>query len=68
MNFLPKDKEKRTHFLLVIAGTAGLLAAIGFGVIRQQYATLQKIAEQSTSERKVPEDQGHHQAGGWDGQ
>jgi hypothetical protein len=52
MNFLPKDKEKRTHFLLVIAGTAGLLAAIGFGVIRQQYATLQKIAEQSTSAKE----------------
>lgn len=51
MNFLPKNKEKRTQLLFVVVGTVGLLAAVGFGIIRPQYRTLDKIHQQSVSEK-----------------
>jgi len=44
MNKLFKDAEKRNQFILVILGTFVLLAAIYFGLIRPQHASLAKIA------------------------
>ncbi|MGA9451279.1 MAG: hypothetical protein WBW41_08040 [Verrucomicrobiia bacterium] len=43
MNIFPKDKDKRTQFILVIFCTLGVLGLIGFALIRPQYQTLSKI-------------------------
>ena len=43
MNIFPKDREKRTQFILVIFCTLVVLGLIGFALIRPQYETLSKI-------------------------
>ncbi len=45
MNIFPKDREKRTQFILVIFGTLVVLGLIGFALIRPQYQTLSKFAK-----------------------
>lgn len=45
MNIFPKDREKRTQFILVIFCTLAVLGLIGFALIRPQYQTLSKIAK-----------------------
>jgi Tfp pilus assembly protein PilO len=39
------SKEKRNQLIIVIIIAVGILALIGFGLIRSQYATLSKIAK-----------------------
>ena len=51
MNIFPKDKEKRTQFILVILGTLVVLGLIGFLLIRPQYQTLSKIHKTAGDER-----------------
>lgn len=51
MNILPKDREKRTQFILVIFGTLVVLGLIGFALIRPQYQTLSRIANDEGDER-----------------
>jgi Tfp pilus assembly protein PilO len=51
MNILPKDREKRTQFFLVIFGTLAVLGLIGFVLIRPQYQTLSKIAKTESNQR-----------------
>ena len=51
MNIFPKDKEKRTQFILVIFCTLAVLALIGFLLIRPQYQTLSNIAKTEGKER-----------------
>jgi hypothetical protein len=51
MNLLPKDKNKRLQFILVLIGIAGVLAAIGFGLIRPQYRSLHNIALTNKNEQ-----------------
>ena len=49
MNKLPK--EKRDHLILVGMGTLLALVAIGYGLIRPQYATISEINKQIDSKR-----------------
>ncbi|MGD0253612.1 MAG: hypothetical protein ABSC01_13055, partial [Verrucomicrobiota bacterium] len=51
MNIFPKDREKRTQFILVIFCTLVVLGLIGFALIRPQYQTLSKIAKTESDER-----------------
>ena len=51
MNIFPKDREKRTQFILVIFCTLVVLGLIGFALIRPQYQTLSKIAKTEGDER-----------------
>jgi hypothetical protein len=51
MNIFPKDKEKRTQFILVIFCTLAVLGLIGFALIRPQYQTLSNIAKTESDER-----------------
>jgi len=51
MNIIPKDREKRTQFILVILGTLVVLGLIGFLLIRPQYQTLSKIHKTVSNER-----------------
>ena len=51
MNIIPKDKEKRTQFALVILGTVVVLGLIGFLLIRPQYQTLSQIHKATSDER-----------------
>ena len=51
MNIFPKDKEKRTQFILVIFCTLVVLGLIGFVLIRPQYQTLSNIAKTEKGER-----------------
>ena len=51
MNIFPKDKEKRTQFILVILCTLVVLGLIGFVLIRPQYQTLSNIAKTEKGER-----------------
>lgn len=51
MNIFPKDKEKRTQFILVIFCTLAVLGLIGFALIRPQYQTLSNIAKTEGDER-----------------
>ncbi len=51
MNIFPKDREKRTQFILVIFCTLAVLGLIGFALIRPQYQTLSKIAKTESDER-----------------
>jgi len=51
MNIFPKDKDKRTQFILVIFGTLAVLGLIGFLLIRPQYQTLSKIHRAASNER-----------------
>ncbi|HXR04767.1 MAG TPA: GspMb/PilO family protein [Verrucomicrobiae bacterium] len=51
MNIIPKDKEKRTQFILVILGTLMVLGLIGFLLIRPQYQTLSGIHSTADDER-----------------
>ena len=51
MNIFPKDKEKRTQFILVIFCTLAVLGLIGFALIRPQYQTLSRIAKTESDER-----------------
>jgi Tfp pilus assembly protein PilO len=39
------SKEKRTQLILVLVVTAGLLAALGFGLIKRQYASVADLAK-----------------------
>jgi len=49
MNKLPK--EKRDHLILVAVGTLLALAAIGYGLIRPQYASISEANRQIESKR-----------------
>jgi len=51
MNIFPKDREKRTQFILVIFCTVVVLGLLGFALIRPQYQTLSKIAKTESDER-----------------
>jgi len=51
MNIFPKDREKRTQFILVILGTLVVLGLIGFSLIRPQYKSLSQIHRTERSER-----------------
>jgi len=51
MNIFPKDKEKRTQFILVILGTMVVLGLIGFTLIRPQYNTLTQIHRTESEQR-----------------
>jgi hypothetical protein len=51
MNIFPKDKEKRTQFILVIFCTLVVLGLIGFALIRPQYNTLSTIAKTESDAR-----------------
>jgi len=51
MNIFPKDKEKRTQFILVIFCTLAVLGVIGFALIRPQYQTLSIIHNTEGDER-----------------
>ena len=51
MNIFPKEKEKRTQFILVILGTLAVLGLIGFTLIRPQYQTLSRIHKTTSDER-----------------
>ena len=51
MNIFPKDKEKRTQFILVILGTLVVLGLIGFLLIRPQYQNLSKMHKTASDER-----------------
>jgi len=51
MNIFPKDKEKRTQFILVILGTLVVLSLIGFLLIQPQYQTLSRIHKTASDER-----------------
>jgi hypothetical protein len=51
MNIFPKDKEKRTQFILVIFCTLVALGLIGFALIRPQYKTLSDIAKKESGAR-----------------
>ena len=51
MNIFPKDKEKRTQFILVILGTLVVLGLIGFLLIRPQYQSLSRIHKTASDER-----------------
>jgi Tfp pilus assembly protein PilO len=51
MNILPKDKEKRTQFILVILGTLVVLGLIGFFLVKPQYQNLSKIHATARDER-----------------
>lgn len=51
MNIFPKDKEKRTQFILVILCTLVVLGLIGFVFIRPQYKTLSAFAETQRDEQ-----------------
>jgi Tfp pilus assembly protein PilO len=42
MNIIPKDREKRIQFSLVVVCTLAVLGLIGFALIRPQYQTLSK--------------------------
>jgi hypothetical protein len=44
MNFSKLPKEKRQHLILVILGTFGIMAGLGFGLIKGQYESLQQVA------------------------
>ncbi len=51
MNIFPKDREKRTQFILVILCTLAVLGLIGFALIRPQYKTLSTIAHSEKDAR-----------------
>jgi len=51
MNIIPKDREKRIQFTLVIVCTLAVLGLIGFAVIRPQYTALSKIHKTAGSAR-----------------
>ena len=51
MNIFPKDREKRTQFILVIFCTLAVLGVIGFALIRPQYQTLSIIHNTEGDER-----------------
>jgi hypothetical protein len=51
MNIIPKDREKRAQFFLVVFCTLAVLGLIGFTLIRPQYKTLSKIAKTQKNER-----------------
>jgi len=51
MNLIPKDKEKRTQFILVILGTLVVLGLIGFMLIQPQYQNLSRIYKTVSNER-----------------
>ncbi len=51
MNIFPKDRDKRTQFILVILCTLGVLGLIGFALLRPQYQTLSRIAKTESDAR-----------------
>jgi len=51
MNLFPKDKEKRTQFILAILGTFVVLGLVGFLLIKPQYQTLSRIHKTASDER-----------------
>ena len=51
MNLLPKDKEKRTQFILVILGTLVVLGLIGFFLVQPQHERLSRIHKTARDER-----------------
>ena len=44
---LPKNRQKRNQFLLTVAGTVTVVAVLGFGLVRPQYAKLSDIKKQT---------------------
>jgi hypothetical protein len=44
---LPKNRQKRNQFLLTVAGTVVVVAILGFGLVRPQYAKLAYIKKQT---------------------
>ena len=49
------SKDKRNQLILVIIATVGILAAIGFGLIRSQYDALAKIARDKVAAENRPQ-------------
>jgi Tfp pilus assembly protein PilO len=53
MNFSKLSKEKRNNFILVVVITLAALGGLGFGLIKYQYANLERLAERKVNaERK----------------
>lgn len=46
------SKEKRNRLIMIVIGTVAILAMIGFGLIKAQYAVLANIAEQKADAEK----------------
>jgi hypothetical protein len=51
MNIFPKDREKRTQFILVILCALVALGLIGFLLVRPQYRTLSDLAKKENVAR-----------------
>jgi len=43
MSFLAKNRQKRNQFFMTLGGAVVLVAALGFGLVRPQYATLAAV-------------------------
>ncbi len=52
MNFSKLPKEKRNHLVLVVVMTLAVLAGIGFGLIRYQYASLARMDDKQVETAK----------------
>lgn len=52
MNFGKLSKEKRNHLVLVVVMTLAVLAGIGFGLIRYQYASLARMDDKQAETAK----------------
>lgn len=52
MNVLPKNKQKRNQLLLTLGGAVVLIAGLGFGLVRPQYAKLASIKKDTTDTQK----------------
>lgn len=52
MNFSKLPKEKRNHLVLVVVMTLAVLAGIGFGLIRYQYASLARMDDKQAETAK----------------
>jgi hypothetical protein len=55
MNFNKLPKEKRTHLILVVAVTLAVLGGLGFGLVRQQYSSLKRLAADKVAAQKKRE-------------
>ena len=52
MNLLPKNKQKRNQLFLALGGAVVLVAGLGFGLVRPQYAKLAIIKKQMADTQK----------------
>ena len=50
--FKKLPKEKRNELILVVVITIGVLAALGFGLIRPQYGVLADLAKKKWKTRR----------------